>query len=191
MTSHRIAIRITWIGLLINMLLGCVKVIGGLVLHSKALLADGAHSLLDLLTDIVVLVVAVTPRLSSSREKHDYNLDSPVAQQDFIAEFPFESENLEETRTARESAAAKVPDIYKVDRTVVQQQLDQLAQAVDAGDIEVLTYQIRPGDSLWMIANRFNVSIKDLTRWNRINPNTVLHPGQQLALYLAQRDGTS
>lgn len=56
MTQHRTAMQITWIGLLVNLLLGSAKVAGGLVLHSKALLADGAHSLLDLLTDIVVLV---------------------------------------------------------------------------------------------------------------------------------------
>lgn len=48
--------RITWIGLLVNLLLGCVKVLGGWLLQSKALLADGAHSLLDLLTDMVVLI---------------------------------------------------------------------------------------------------------------------------------------
>ncbi|GMV99151.1 MAG: hypothetical protein AMXMBFR84_02900 [Candidatus Hydrogenedentota bacterium] len=79
-----------------------------------------------------VLVVAVTPRLSPVREKRDYNLDSPVAQQDFIAEFPFESENLEETRIARESAEAKVPDIYRVDRNVVQAQLERLDQKIEA-----------------------------------------------------------
>src|SRR5690606_26655872 len=79
----------------------------------------------------VVLMIAVTPRLSPVREKRDYNLDSPVAQQDFIAEFPFESENIEETRTARAAAAAKVPDIYLVDRTVVQQQLDQLDAKIE------------------------------------------------------------
>lgn len=56
MTPQRTAMRITWIGLFVNLLLGCAKVIGGLLLHSKALLADGVHSLLDLLTDIVVLV---------------------------------------------------------------------------------------------------------------------------------------
>ena len=50
------ATRITWICLLLNLLLGCVKVAGGWSLQSKALLADGAHSLLDLLTDIAVLV---------------------------------------------------------------------------------------------------------------------------------------
>lgn len=56
MIKYRTAIQITWIGLLVNLLLGCAKVVGGWAFHSKALLADGAHSLLDLLTDIVVLV---------------------------------------------------------------------------------------------------------------------------------------
>jgi len=48
--------QITWVGLLLNLVLGCLKVAGGYLLQSKALLADGAHSLLDLLTDIAVLV---------------------------------------------------------------------------------------------------------------------------------------
>jgi len=56
MTQRSTAAQITWIGLLLNLLLGCIKVAGGWALQSKALLADGAHSLLDLLTDIAVLV---------------------------------------------------------------------------------------------------------------------------------------
>lgn len=56
MPIQNTAAQITWVGLLLNLLLGCAKVAGGWVLQSKALLADGAHSLLDLLTDIAVLV---------------------------------------------------------------------------------------------------------------------------------------
>lgn len=56
MALPQTATRITWIGLLLNLLLGCLKVAGGWFLQSKALIADGAHSLLDLLTDIAVLV---------------------------------------------------------------------------------------------------------------------------------------
>ncbi|MGJ8641633.1 MAG: cation diffusion facilitator family transporter [Opitutaceae bacterium] len=48
--------RITWIGLLINLLLGVVKTFAGWWLGSKALIADGMHSLLDLLTDMAVLI---------------------------------------------------------------------------------------------------------------------------------------
>lgn len=50
------AARITWIGLLLNLLLGAVKTVAGWALGSKALIADGMHSLLDLLTDIAVLI---------------------------------------------------------------------------------------------------------------------------------------
>lgn len=56
MRERLTASNITWVGLLLNLLLGCIKVAGGWALQSKALLADGAHSLLDLLTDIAVLV---------------------------------------------------------------------------------------------------------------------------------------
>ncbi|MGZ0654401.1 cation diffusion facilitator family transporter [Coraliomargarita sp. W4R53] len=56
MSKRSSATKITWIGLLLNLLLGCIKVAGGWLLQSKALLADGAHSLLDLLTDVAVLV---------------------------------------------------------------------------------------------------------------------------------------
>lgn len=56
MTEPLSAMKITWLGLVLNLVLGCLKLGGGWVLQSKALLADGAHSLLDLLTDIAVIV---------------------------------------------------------------------------------------------------------------------------------------
>lgn len=49
-------IRTTQVGLVLNLVLGMVKCLAGWMLGSKALLADGAHSLLDLLTDIAVLL---------------------------------------------------------------------------------------------------------------------------------------
>ena len=46
---------VTWLGLAVNLLLGAGKTAGGFLLGSKALLADGLHSVLDLLTDGAVL----------------------------------------------------------------------------------------------------------------------------------------
>jgi membrane-bound lytic murein transglycosylase D len=46
-----------------------------------------------------------------------------------------------------------------------------------------LSYQVRPGDSLYVIARRFGVDITDLKRWNRIG-GSRLQPGQTLTLYL-------
>lgn len=46
---------ITWFGFGVNLLLGLFKMSAGMLLHSKALIADGMHSLLDLLSDVAVL----------------------------------------------------------------------------------------------------------------------------------------
>ncbi len=66
MAFHTDGTRITWIGLLLNLLLGVVKTCAGWWLGSKALIADGMHSLLDLLTDIAVLI-----GLSMARKPED------------------------------------------------------------------------------------------------------------------------
>ena len=47
--------KVTLIGAITNALLGCVKLMGGLLFHSHALAADGIHSFSDLFTDIMVL----------------------------------------------------------------------------------------------------------------------------------------
>ncbi len=48
--------RLTWIGLWLNILLGLLKCSVGLWVNSKALIADGLHSLTDLATDLATLV---------------------------------------------------------------------------------------------------------------------------------------
>jgi membrane-bound lytic murein transglycosylase D len=44
-------------------------------------------------------------------------------------------------------------------------------------------YRVQRGDSLYLIARRFNVSIKDLKRWNSLS-GPYLQPGQKLTLHL-------
>lgn len=45
-------------------------------------------------------------------------------------------------------------------------------------------YRVRNGDSLARIANKFNVKINDIVKWNAINPKKYLQPGQRLTLYV-------
>ncbi|MBI3222000.1 MAG: cation transporter [Nitrosomonadales bacterium] len=45
----------TWVSIVINLLLTFLQVVGGFVAHSQALMADGLHSLSDLLSDVLVL----------------------------------------------------------------------------------------------------------------------------------------
>lgn len=80
----------------------------------------------------VFLVVGVTKRLRPTAETEEYNLDGVIAQDTFIAEIGFKSEDLEKTREAREAAAAKVPDIFRVNEDVVEVQVELLGEAADA-----------------------------------------------------------
>lgn len=50
--------------------------------------------------------------------------------------------------------------------------------------IRKIGYRVRNGDSLWKIANRFNVSVNDIQRWNTLSGKSILRPGQQLTLYV-------
>jgi membrane-bound lytic murein transglycosylase D len=45
-----------------------------------------------------------------------------------------------------------------------------------------LNYRVRPGDSLAKIAQRFSVTVADIVKWNNINTERYLQPGQQLKL---------
>jgi membrane-bound lytic murein transglycosylase D len=47
-----------------------------------------------------------------------------------------------------------------------------------------LNYTVRNGDSLYLIASRFRVSVAQLARWNNIDKNKILRPGQRLTMYV-------
>ncbi len=55
-TEQKMMKSVTYRGMCINILLSIIKVISGVIVGSMALVADGMHSLSDLLTDIVVLI---------------------------------------------------------------------------------------------------------------------------------------
>lgn len=48
--------------------------------------------------------------------------------------------------------------------------------------IRNITYRVRKGDSFARIADKFNVRITDIERWNSINRDKYLQPGQKLKL---------
>ncbi|MFN6738125.1 LysM peptidoglycan-binding domain-containing protein, partial [Enterococcus gallinarum] len=43
------------------------------------------------------------------------------------------------------------------------------------------SYTVKAGDSVWLIANRYGVSMDDLVKWNKIK-NYTIHPGQVLTI---------
>ena len=58
-------------------------------------------------------------------------------------------------------------------------------QAISStGTTRKLNYTVRRGDSLFQIASRFRVTVNDLVRWNKIDRNKILRPGQKLTMWV-------
>ena len=56
------------------------------------------------------------------------------------------------------------------------------------GIVRKVSYRVRSGDSLSAIANKFNVTISDIRKWNDINQSKLIHPGQILKLLVSVAD---
>lgn len=55
---HAMATRSTWVSVAVNILLTAVQIVAGFFSHSQSLIADGMHSLSDLVCDFLVLVAS-------------------------------------------------------------------------------------------------------------------------------------
>lgn len=45
-------------------------------------------------------------------------------------------------------------------------------------------HQVRPGESLWVIARRYSVSVADVQRWNGLGSDSLIQPGQRLVIHM-------
>ena len=90
-------------------------------------------------------------------------------------------------------ALAKWNGIAPIDTLSVGQKLvvwtrPSLSQTVSlkhstrSNALHALRYTVRKGDSLYLIANRFNIKVSDIRRWNQLGK--YLQPGQKLKLYV-------
>ncbi len=46
-----------------------------------------------------------------------------------------------------------------------------------------MTYKVKRGDTLSEIADRFDVSVRELMTWNRLRQSSSLRAGQRLVVY--------
>lgn len=56
MDNYKLGVRASWITIIVNVILAVLKVSAGIIGHSSAMIADGAHTLSDVLTTFVVLL---------------------------------------------------------------------------------------------------------------------------------------
>jgi membrane-bound lytic murein transglycosylase D len=53
------------------------------------------------------------------------------------------------------------------------------------------TYRVRAGDSLWTIARRHNVTVKQVSGWNKLDADRPIRPGQKLVIYKGGATGSA
>jgi membrane-bound lytic murein transglycosylase D len=67
--------------------------------------------------------------------------------------------------------------------TASQQSSTQPAEQADSPNKgRKITYEVKSGDTLWDIANNFNVPLNHLKRWNGLGRHSVIRPGDKLVL---------
>jgi len=49
---------------------------------------------------------------------------------------------------------------------------------------QVVQYRVRPGDTLWQIAQRFGVTTANLAAWNKLPRSGLILPGEKLKIYM-------
>lgn len=67
---HKVAQRSTLVSVVVNLVLTTVQVLVGVLAHSQALIADGIHSLSDLIADFVVLIANKHSHKEADEDHH-------------------------------------------------------------------------------------------------------------------------
>ncbi len=64
----------------------------------------------------------------------------------------------------------------------------QVASAAAGGgdSLRRITYQVRPGDTLWGISQRYDVAMREIRTWNNLSDEHVLRPGDTLTLLVKE-----
>ncbi|MBE0363402.1 membrane-bound lytic murein transglycosylase D [Pseudoalteromonas ulvae UL12] len=75
------------------------------------------------------------------------------------------------------NAILKLNQKLVIHKTLQDNQPSRLAQSARS-----ITYKVRKGDSLARIASKFKVSVEDIVKWNKIDSQKYLQPGQKLKL---------
>ncbi|WFE68421.1 LysM peptidoglycan-binding domain-containing protein [Thiomicrospira sp. R3] len=80
-----------------------------------------------------------------------------------------------------------INDIIKWNNLNPRQPL-QIAQTLEIRQGKIghkIEHQVREGESLWVIARRYNVTVNELLNWNRLSNASLIRPGTKLDIWQA------
>ncbi len=75
-------------------------------------------------------------------------------------------------------------EIWVEDETIKTAKVVQVATSKTSdGSPQHISYQVLEGDSLWLISQRFSVSVNQIKKWNNLAGKRYIKPGQLLDIY--------
>ena len=66
--------------------------------------------------------------------------------------------------------------------TDVEKNEGNIIQTTAINNESTTEYTVKKGDSLWLIARRFDIHVVELLEWNNLRKNKPLQPGQTLLI---------
>jgi membrane-bound lytic murein transglycosylase D len=75
------------------------------------------------------------------------------------------------------------PDIVVNPTTLNRNNKSTTGSSAKISDSQQLTHQVKSGESLGIIAGKYNVKLSDLYSWNNLTENSTIYPGQKLVIY--------
>jgi membrane-bound lytic murein transglycosylase D len=75
------------------------------------------------------------------------------------------------------------PNIVVNPTTVAGSNKPAAGNTVEVSKNEQVTHQVKSGESLGIIAEKYKVKLSDLYSWNNLQTNSTIYPGQKLVIY--------
>jgi len=89
--------------------------------------------------------------------------------------------SLEKSVTKLEGAEEKIAYLESQVK-MLERSLSKLTRPVTSRSTERAYHEVRQGDTLSRIAQKYSVTVEQLCRLNKITPKTVIRPGQRLLI---------
>ena len=64
--------------------------------------------------------------------------------------------------------------------------VNDVTAELEEGSQRSFLYTVRKGDTIWDIAEIYNIDVKALMRWNNLTPRSRIFPGNQLIIILEE-----
>jgi LysM repeat protein len=107
--------------------------------------------------------------------------DNNISMSDLISWNSLESNNI----LVGQKLRINPPTSENDSRSTTQKATPKENSNKSEGDLKLVFYTVKPGDSLWSISQKYDgVSIDQLKEWNKLSGNTGLKVGQKIKLIL-------